>query len=244
LLVSDDGGNRFALVGGPIAEGVVATDAVFGSGRLWVRTRTGGLVVDHTNGHSGPSDHDTGRASDIPAIERCPVPGVAAALTRDAAFNTSGVAVLVVDNGGQPTAVVHAAPSGSTRREVIEAPEARFPALLAAHGEQIAYAARRGGVVRRSTDGTWMPFAWEGRVTAIAFVDERGTLIASTYSDADDTTALVRLDATGTATVVARVGAARADAESDGCVLAIAHDEARGVVWLAGGFGVAAFATA
>lgn len=245
LLVSDDGGKRFALVGvgGPIAEGVVAADAVFGSGRLWVRTRTGGLVVDRTNADSSRSDQHAGHASDPPAIERCPVPGVAAALTRDAANGTSGVAVLVVDNAGQPTALVRAAPGGSIRREVVDAPEVRFPALLAAHGAHVAYAARRGGVVRRTGGDAWIPSAWEGRVTALAFVDEAGTLIASTYLDADDTTALVRLDAAGTATVVARVGAVPADAESDGRVLAMAYDEARGVIWLAGGFGVAAFAT-
>jgi len=40
---------------------------------------------------------------------------------------------------------------------------------------------------------------------------------------------------------VASIGATRADPESDGQVTALAHDEARGVVWVAGGFGIAAF---
>jgi len=56
---------------------------------------------------------------------------------------------------------------------------------------------------------------------------------------------------------VARIGPARAQPGADGSasaedgvegletdarVLALAHDDARGVVWIAGGFGVAAFA--
>jgi hypothetical protein len=79
-------------------------------------------------------------------------------------------------------------------------------------------------------------------VTALAFVDDAGTLAVASYSDADDTTALVRLDAAGRAAVVARIGPARAEGEADGRVLAMDYDEARGVVWVAGGFGVAAFA--
>jgi hypothetical protein len=245
LLISGDGGRHFAPLAEPIAEGVAASDAVFASGRLWVRTRTGGLLVDNTNADSRrkgpPAEGRSERARWT--IERCPVPGVAAAITRDAASRTSGVAVLVVDDSGQPTALVRAAAGAAIRREVIDAPEARAPALFAAHGEHVAYAARRGGVVRRTTGSTWSPFAWEGRVTALAFVDAAGTLVVATYSDADDTTALVRLDAAGHASVVARIGAAQPDAELDGCAVAMAHDEARGVVWIAGGFGVATFAT-
>jgi uncharacterized protein RhaS with RHS repeats len=94
-----------------------------------------------------------------------------------------------------------------------------------------------GGVLRDD-----VAYAWGGRVTALAFLDDAGRLLAAMYSDADDTTALVHLDASGKASVVARLGATRSDADSDGQVLSMAHDEARGVVWLTGGFGVAAFA--
>jgi hypothetical protein len=123
-----------------------------------------------------------------------------------------------------------------------EPPEARKPAIVAHRGEHVAYAARHGGVVRRTGDGTWTPAPWEGVVSALAFVDDAGTLVAATYSESDDTTALVRLDAAGRASVVARVGADRGDPESDGRVRAMAHDAAREVVWVAGGFGIAAFA--
>jgi hypothetical protein len=128
--------------------------------------------------------------------------------------------------------------------EDLDAPEARAPAVTARRGSHVAYAARRGGVVRSAGDGTWRAFPWEGSVTALAFVDDRGTLLAATYSDPDDTTALVLVDEPGRTSVVARIGATRSEPESDGRVLAMAHDAAHEVVWLAGGFGVAAFAVA
>jgi hypothetical protein len=91
-------------------------------------------------------------------------------------------------------------------------------------------------------DGRWRFFAgWEGYVTGIVFVDDGGTLVVATYSEAEDVTELVRIDASGTLSIVARVGAFRDHGDSDGRVLSLACDDARGVVWLAGGFGVAAF---
>jgi len=48
--------------------------------------------------------------------------------------------------------------------------------------------------------------------------------------------------ADGQPRVVARLGAMRDDVDSDGRVLSMAYDEAHGVVWLAGGFGVAVLA--
>jgi hypothetical protein len=76
----------------------------------------------------------------------------------------------------------------------------------------------------------------------LSFVDDDGTLLAATYSPSDSTTALVSVDQTGHPAVVALVGDAHEDPDSDGRVVALAWDEARGVVWLAGAFGIAAFA--
>lgn len=124
-------------------------------------------------------------------------------------------------------------------------PGAREPAVFATRAGHQACAADAGGVLRRAPGPAapaWTRHAWGGRVTALAFLDDAGRLLAATYADADDTTALVHLDAAGVASVVARIGATRADPESDGQVLAMAYDEARGVVWVAGGFGLAAFA--
>lgn len=121
-------------------------------------------------------------------------------------------------------------------------PAARAPVVRAALGLCAACAARGGGVLRATAEADWTAYPWNGAVSAMAFLDRGGNLVAATYQDADDTTALVRLDGAGHASVVARIGAEREDPDSDGRVRAVAFDEARGVVWLAGGFGLAAFA--
>ncbi len=130
--------------------------------------------------------------------------------------------------------------------QAVAAPtDARSPLPRAERASHEAFAARGGGVIRRGRGdaaGQATLHPWGGRVTALVFLDDDGRLLAATYSDADDTTALVHLDVAGAVSVVARIGATRADPDSDGQVYAMAHDEARGVVWLAGGFGVAAFA--
>lgn len=188
------------------------------------------------------------------AAEALAAEGLEIALVR--ALEVDGDTVVAVLDGGaarlsrdggarfQPTATREIDADASLARILrdTDAPEARAPAVMARRGSHVAYSSRRGGVVRGGPDGRWRACPWEGRVTALAFVDDRGTLLAATYSDADDTTALVRLDEQGRASVVARVGATRSDPESDGRVLAMAHDAAHEVVWLAGGFGVAAFA--
>jgi hypothetical protein len=192
------------------------------------------------------------------------------ALARDAA---GGVAALAADDAGRVSGLVRArgTDDGAVASEALAAPEAvGAHVVLAVRGAHVAYTGRRGGIVRREGDGTWAVHRWEGHVTGLAFVDDAGTLVAATYSEADDTTALVRLDAGAPAAagasrgpraeVVARLGPARAEpgvhalagaddgegegggAGGDACVRALAYDEARGVVWVAGGFGVAAFA--
>ena len=148
-------------------------------------------------------------------------------------------AVLVSRDGGESFVLL--ADVGA-RRDPVDPPEARVPPVRATRGGTEARAARKGGVVTRAPGGEWTLHPWVGIVTAVAFLDDRGTLLAATYSDMDDATALVRLDAGGHPAVVARLGASRSNADSDGRVLSMAHDEARGVVWLAGGFGVATFA--
>lgn len=233
FVTSTDAGGSFAPIAGPLGEGVAASDAVFASGRLWVRTRAGGLLA--------LSLHDEGTSA-RPPFERCPVPGMAGAIACDTADGAPVAAVLVVDDAARPTAVIHLPGGAPTRRDAIDMPEADSPALFAVHGRRLAYAARQGGLVWRTSGDASKLFEWGGRITALSFVDDAGTLIVSTYSDSDDTTTLVRLDAWGSASVVARIGAAQSDPESDGRIVAIARDEARGVLWVVGGFGVAAFA--
>jgi hypothetical protein len=217
--VSRDAGATFA----PVAEAVAAADTVVAPGVVWVRTRAGALLAV-----AGPAA----------AAQRCATPGPVLAIAVDGA----GVAALVGDDGDVPAGLLRGSAPTALRREALAGPEAASPALLAARSDHVAYAARRGGVVRRLGGGAASEVAWEGRVTALVFVDDAGTLVAATYSAGDDTTALVRVDGMGQASVVARVGPASGDAEADGRVRGMAFDEAHGVVWVAGGFGVAAFA--
>ncbi len=218
VLVSRDGGASFAAV----ADAVSAVEAVVASGTVWLRTRTGGLMV-----------LDSAAVS----LQRCAVPGAVAALARAGTL----LAALVVGEAECPECILRGAAGPTLRREPVAGPEAASPALLAVRGDHLAYAARLGGVaVGRSGDSA-REFVWEGRVTAIVFVDDEGTLVAATYSAADDTTALVRVDGAAQPSVVARIGPASGDPDADGRVHAMAFDEARGVVWVAGGFGVAAF---
>lgn len=223
LLVSRDGAARFEARAVP--EGVAAAEVVLASGVLWVRTRTGSLLA----------------AKAGKPFERCAVPGAVAALAGDGA---GGIVGLAVDEAGRPGTLVRGRPDGTVGCEAVQAPPGRPAPVLTARHDHAAYvvASSRGGVVSRNAEGTWQRFAWEGRVTALALVDDVGTLIAAMYSEADDTTGLVRLDGNGFSSVVGRLGAARDDAEADGRTVAMAWDEPRGVVWVAGGFGVAAFA--
>jgi hypothetical protein len=73
-------------------------------------------------------------------------------------------------------------------------------------------------------------------VVAIAFADDGGTLLAATYRETEDTSSIVRV-AGGSVTIVAEVSG---DAELDGRVSAIVRDDAHGVVWIGGGFGLIA----
>jgi hypothetical protein len=223
LLLSHDGGGRFEAVGVP--EGVAAANVVVTSGILWVRTRTGSLL--------------SARPGRI--LERCPVPGSVVSLTAD---GLGGAVALAVDETGRPATLVRGKASGAVVCEAVQAPAGRAAPWLSARGDHVAYGAAslRGGVVVRKGDGTWERLPWEGRGTALSIVDALGTVVVATYSEADDTTGLVRLDRAGTASLVARLGPSRDDPEADGRTLALAFDDPRGVVWVAGGFGVAAFA--
>ncbi len=223
LLLSQDGGDRFEAVAVP--EGVAAASVVLASGILWVRTRTGSLLS----------------ARPGKALERCPVPGNVVSLTAD---GVGGAVALAVDETGRPATLVRGKASGAVVCEAVQAPAGRPAPWLSARADHVAYGAgsARGGVVVRGSNGTWNRLAWEGRVTALSIVDALGTVVVATYSEADDTTGLVRLDRTGPASLVGRLGPSRDDPEADGRTLALAFDDPRGVVWVAGGFGVAAFA--
>jgi hypothetical protein len=220
LFVSENASPRFERR----AEALAAADAVaLGEETIWLRTRSGGLAVS------------TDRAL---SFARCAVPGRVVAIS---ANGTAAIGALVVDDGDRPVAILRGANDGTVAREPIEAPALAAPAAWAVRGSLVAYAGI-GGMVRRGADGVWRTFPWEGRATAAVFIDAAGTLLVATYSEADDATSLVCLDPAGKASVVARAGSAPEHSDADGQVIALACDDSRGVVWLAGGVGVAAFA--
>jgi hypothetical protein len=115
--------------------------------------------------------------------------------------------------------------------------------------------------------GLWSAADGIGDVTAMAFLDDAGALLVAMHRDAEDVTWLVRLPARATAAVasasgsidaarpevVAEVGAlairtldrdrARAQEDDllDGAATAMARDDAHGVLWVSGGFGLFAY---
>ena len=243
LAISRDGGERFEIV--VLSEGVAAADVALAGSVFWVRTRTGSLLVARTD--------TAGRRT----LERCAVPGAVVAICRDArdahdqerdagshAPGDAGVVALAVDDAGRPATLVRGREDGTVACEAVQVSGGRPAGAIAARRDHVAYLASsaRGGVFIRQPDGQWKRLGWEGRVTALAMVDDAGTLVATTYSEADDSTGVVRVDPLGLASVVARLGAARDDADADGRAIAVAFDDPRGVLWVAGGFGVAAFA--
>src|SRR5579872_3174197 len=161
---STDDGAHFV----PLAKGVTAVDVAIGSQVLWTLTRAGGLWRAPLDGGGVATPLTVGGA----------VGAVAGDLT-------GGVTAVTVDAARRPTGVVRVAADGTVDREPAQGPlEPMGAARLAVRDRCIAYPTA-GGVVRRTGDAQWRSFKWEGRVTALTFVDDEGTLVAATYSDAD-----------------------------------------------------------
>jgi len=242
LFLARNGADQFEA----LADDVQVADAAIAGARLWVTTQSGGLASLALD-----PEADANRAVEGP-LERHEVPDTVAALAADGA---GGVVALGVDRDGRPAALLRGTAAGELRREAIELTPSARPsgdertdrwgeARVAARAsfEAVAW---RGAVYRRSAPGAWQRFGWDGIVTALTFVDDDGTLLAATYSSEDEATALVRVDPAGRPEVVALVGLVGAsieDPDCDGRASALACDDAHGVVWLAGGFGIAAFA--
>jgi hypothetical protein len=217
VFVSQDAGLTFQ----PLNPSIVASEVAWASGTLWMRTVAGGLVRMRDGGAPEPLD-------------------VGAPLAGIASDGTGGFAALLMDGTRRPVGVLRVH-QGGIDRQALDGREPCGPlGLFAARGRHIAYAARRG-VVTRGPDGEWRRTPWEGTVVSVSFLGSEGALLAASYSEVDDIAGLVRLDPGLAPCVVALVGAAHADADSDGRVEALACDEPRGVVWAAGGFGLVAF---
>jgi hypothetical protein len=113
------------------------------------------------------------------------------------------------------------------------------PATLVARGTTLAIAIEGEGILRSLAGGPWSRLVGTEAATSMALLDASGTLIvAESGGDGDPQSSLLRVGADGEGKVVA-VWEERAEGETG--VTAIAVDEAHEVVWVGGGFGVAAF---
>ena len=100
---------------------------------------------------------------------------------------------------------------------------------------------QHGAGAYRALDGVaWSRIEGTASTTALAFVDDAGTLLVALYSPAEERTWLVRVGADGVAHTVAELGGDDTD-DLDVRVHAIAWDEPRRIAWVAGAFGIAGF---
>jgi hypothetical protein len=118
-------------------------------------------------------------------------------------------------------------------------PELPGRVLLAARGPEVAIAIE-GSPVCVSLDGvSWVRVPGTETATALGWQKDEVVLVVGLHDAVQERAWLARISARGDVQVVAEVYGARPDGE--GGVLSLACDDARGVVWIAGGFGVAAF---
>lgn len=126
---------------------------------------------------------------------------------------------------------------------VIPVAAAPNPVIAAARGA-IALGSEAGLSVSRDAGATFTSIHGCAGTVAVAFVGDAndGALVAAVYREAEDRTYLVRVTVDGLAEIVDDVGAkappAGDDAEALGRATSLGWDATRGVLWVAGPFGV------
>lgn len=219
LVVSSDAGATFRSAWrerASLASGGAA-DVAFADGALWTRTRGGALL----------------RSADLGvAWEAVTVGGRVAAIATDA----RGLAVLVVDATSERVRLVRGVGRADAMTVDVAAAEAPSGAL-ATRGAHAACVGSDGAEGVLVADG--VALARVGGVDALVFLDDDGTLLVASYREQEDATSIVRVSGQ-TPEIVAEVGGADVDAEADGRVRALVCDDAHGVVWVGGGFGLLA----
>jgi hypothetical protein len=234
VFVSADGGAQFAPRNAWRArvsaqEAASGLDLALGAGTLWGRTAQGKLLASADHGVSW---------------ELADAGGFVLAIAVD---DRGRLAALVSALGG--VEIVRGAPGALESAPVAAAvPEARpgVRAHIAAHGAAVAFAVA-GGPARLAVGGQpWSALRGTHGAAALAFVDGKPTLLLATVApfggdgpDAEEPHVwLVRATGAEEPLVVARVDEGPA---SDAGQLALAWDEAHGVAWLGGAFGLFAF---
>jgi hypothetical protein len=227
LFVSRDAGASFVAVSSWRAlvrpeEAAAGIEVALGEGELWGRTAQGGLLWSGDLGATW-KNVDAG----------------------------GFVAAVGVDEAGALVAIVQALRGAEVARGRRGAlghtalPEGMVPATLAgrlqvaARGSEVALLIE-GRAVQLSFDAgaTWARAAGTETATALGWPKEEGSLLVGLYDDRQERTWLARISSRGETRVVAEVTGA--NPEIDGGILALACDDARGVVWVAGGFGLMA----
>jgi len=226
FFASRDGGATFAEATGwrvhvGPEEAAAGLDVIGSDGAgLWGRTAQGALLSSADGEHWEKADVD--------------------GFVRAVGMGDEGVVALVQGLG--VSEIVRQSEGGFSRSAVpteLLAEGLTAPASVVARGTTLAIAIEGDGVLRSLGGGPWSRLAGTETVTSMALLDASGTLIvACSGGDGDAQSSLVRIGADGEGKVVA-VWDERAEGETG--VTAIAVDEAHQVVWVGGGFGVAAF---
>ena len=223
VFVSHDGGATFAAVNA-WREQVSAHEAAsglgiaLGAGELWGRTAQGKLL----------SSMDFGAT-----WESADIDGFVLALGID----DRGSLVALVGGLGFAEIVRGTRGALEVTRVPGPLPEVRpgVEAQIAARGAAVSFAVRGGSAVRTLDGHAWSVVEGTAGAEAVEFIDAAGTLLVALGEGDDDGIALVRAGEEGTARVVAK-----ADKERVEGVVVLAWDEAHGVAWLGGAFGLVA----
>jgi hypothetical protein len=225
LFVSSDAGRRFRPCAGPLLARVAVAGAT-----VWGRTLAGGLVA-------WPADAAAAAAVDVG------LGGVLAIAGDDQGL----VAVAADASGGLEKLILRRLDAAAECQSLVGAGVAIEPSA------DVSSAATRAGyfacvsdsrVYRIGPTGRFEDLGpWSESVATVAFIDDAGTLLVAVTSDVDATAALVRVDASASRALVAHAGVGYR-VPGRACDVSLTVDRSRGVVWVAGDFGVEAFSMA
>ena len=222
--VSRDGGATFVEVNGwrelaQVEDAALGIDLSLGSSGLWGRTAQGLLLW---SGDFGAHWHKAGVDGFVAAIATDELGQLVALVGALGAVEIVRGVRKELSRTTLPAGTIHVHAGART--------------LISACGPSVTIAVE-GVSVQRAVDGvTWLPLDKTESATAIGFLDGDGAVVAAIHSESQERTWLARVGSDGSAKLVAELDGAHGE-----CVSALAWDAAKGVVWVSGGFGVAAF---